>query len=359
MAGRWGSAHVEVDRRTLLRLAALGAVGATVAARPSPASADTFVLGATKPDASNTGVPSGTALTVLNGDLKMVAGRTYQNLDIRGFVIGAARATLVNSRVRGRGTGYIKPGLVNGTATTTGMHLVRCTLVPDFPRFYLNGFDGSNCLLERCDMSAICDGAYVHGDNVQVHGCYLHDFAFFDGSTGTDHANDPAHPGWNHNDGVESLGGSGLEVIGNSIQCYNSRTVGTPQTALQGGYPNANHVNGVTLAPKHGRIPGFRVTDNWLEGGDILLQIPAKGTGFDTGNDGNIARNRCGADQKPLGSGWYVQMGTARGMGTFTGLGTNTFDNLPSVPAALRGQPLVRKTGSYFGTDGFSYAIKK
>jgi hypothetical protein len=359
MNGPLSRAREAVDRRTLLRLAGLSAASAAALARPWPASAADFVLGVTKPDASNAGVPSGTTLTVLNGDLTMVAGRTYQKLDIHGFVIGAANATLINSRVRGRGTGYIKPGLVNGTASTTGMHLLNCTLMPDFPRFYLNGFYGANCLLERCDISAICDGAYVRGDNVQVRGCYMHDFAFFDGSTGTDHANDSAHPGWNHNDGVETLGGSGLEVIGNNIQCYNSRVVGTPQTLLTGGYPNANHVNAVTITPKYGRIPGFKVTDNWFEGGDILLQMPAKGTGYDTGNNGDIARNRCGADQKPLSSGWYVQMGSARGIGTFTGLGTNIFDDLPSVPTARRGKPLVPKTGTYLGTDGFTYAIKK
>jgi hypothetical protein len=155
------------------------------------------------------------------------------------------------------------------------------------------------------------------------------------------------------------MGGAGLEVIGNSIQCYNSHTVGTPQTLLNNGYPSYNHVNAVTLTPKYSHIAGFKFTDNWLEGGDILLQMPRKGTGYDTGNNGDIARNRCGADQHPTSSGWYVQLSAPQGIGTFTGLGTNTFDNLPSVPTALRGKPLVKKTNSYFGTNGFTYAIKK
>jgi hypothetical protein len=72
-------------------------------------------------------VPVGSVLTVLNGDLRMVAGQTYCNLDIRGFVVGAADATLLNSSVRGRGTGFVKAGLVNGTATTTGIRISRCT----------------------------------------------------------------------------------------------------------------------------------------------------------------------------------------------------------------------------------------
>src|SRR5262249_12432786 len=162
---------------------------------------------------------------------------------------------------------------------------------------------------------------------------------------------------WNHNDGVECLGGAGLEIIGTSIQCYNSRTVGTPQSLAKGGYPNANHVNGITLTPKYGRVSGFKVSDNWLEGGDLLFEMPTKGTGYDTGNNGEIARNRCGADQKPLSSGWYVQMSAPRGIGSFTGLGTSTYDDLPSVPAARRGKPLAQKTGTYLGTDGFTYAI--
>ena len=169
-----------------------------------------FTLGTTKPWGSNSGVAAGSTLTVVNGDLNMVAGRTYQNLDIHGFVNGAAGATLLNSRVRGRGTGYISAGLVNGNANTVGMRISGCTLLPDVSRYFLNGFNGFNCLIERCDISNVVDAIHATGDNVLVHGNYIHDFSFFDGSTGTDHASDAVHPGWTHNDAIQHMGGSGM-----------------------------------------------------------------------------------------------------------------------------------------------------
>jgi hypothetical protein len=347
-----------ITRRAALALAITAVpAGLSLFAPGSAAAADDFVLGATKPSSANTGVPAGTTLTVVNGDLTMQPGRTYQNLDIRGFVSGAGNAVLLNSIVRGRGTGYIRPGLVNGGSGTAGMRISRCTLLPTVPRYFLNGFNGYNCIIDRCDIMHVVDGVHSVGDNTKVYGSYFHDFAFFDGSTGSDHKNDPVHPGWNHTDGIECMGGAYMEFIGNNVQCYISRTVGTPNTALNGGYPKGNYTNGITLAPKASRVRDFKVTDNWLEGGDVLLQIPAKGTGFDNGNNGQIARNRYGADQKPRSSGKRSQMWSAYGTGTFTGLTTNIFDNVLSVPLALRGKPLVAQAGSGTGTPGMNYWI--
>lgn len=52
------------------------------------------------PDASNTGVPVGTALTVVNGSYTVPAGATATGLDVSGSVILGAGAKLTNSRVR-------------------------------------------------------------------------------------------------------------------------------------------------------------------------------------------------------------------------------------------------------------------
>ena len=128
---------------------------------------------------------------------------------------------------------------------------------------------------------------------------------------------------------------------------------------MRGGYPNGNYTNCITLAPKYAAISEFKVNDNWLEGGDVLLQIVAQRTGYDAGNDGAIARNRCGADQKPLSSGRYMQMRAPTGLGTYSGLHSNVFDHLPSVPSALRGKPLVPKGGSNTGPTDFDYSIMK
>ncbi len=87
----------------LARAPARGAQAATVAP-PSPP----IVLSGDQPGPSNTGVPAGTALTVMNGDLTITtAGATYSNLDIHGYVvIKAPNVTVKNSIIRG-GTGTV------------------------------------------------------------------------------------------------------------------------------------------------------------------------------------------------------------------------------------------------------------
>lgn len=345
-----------LSRRTLLTLGALVVpAGAGLAWWLAASGSTDFVLGVTRPDASNTGVAPGTRLTVVDGDLTMSTGQTYHDLDIHGFVHGAPAASLINSRVRGRGTGYLAPGLVNGGAGTSGMRISRCTLKPDVPRFFLNGFDGSHCVIDRCDISEVCDGIHSTSDDTVVLGSYLHDFSFFDGSTGSDHADDPFHPGWAHVDGLQALGGRSLRFVGNTVRMYISRAVGTPQTALAGGYPDGNYGNGVTISPRLGRVSGFDISRNWFSGGDVVLQVVAANAGFDNSNDGTIAGNRCGTDQKPLASGRTVQMRAAAGLGTFTGLSTNVFDDSPAVPVDLRGQPL--KSQSADSTTSFSFSL--
>lgn len=52
------------------------------------------------PNASNTGVPAGTVLTIVNGNYTVAAGVTASGLDIRGSVVLMSGATLKNSLVR-------------------------------------------------------------------------------------------------------------------------------------------------------------------------------------------------------------------------------------------------------------------
>ena len=60
--------------------------------------------------------------------------------------------------------------------------------------------------------------------------------------------------------------------------------------------------------------------------------------------------------EKPLGSGKVIQMRSSSGMGSYSGVSSNTFDNVSSVPAAQRGKGLI---GSGTGTPGLSYAFVK
>src|SRR2546427_3410110 len=55
----------------------------------------------TYPDATNTGVPAGTALTVVNGDVTIsTAGMIYENKDVRGCItVNAANVIIRKSKV--------------------------------------------------------------------------------------------------------------------------------------------------------------------------------------------------------------------------------------------------------------------
>ncbi len=147
------------------------------------------------PDATNTGVPSGTTLTASGTIDVTVDGTIIENLDITGRIqVDANNVTIRNCRIT---SGDYYPLLNNGTnllvedceiaGTSTA---VTCCI----------GF--TNYTARRCNLHGSADGLKADS-TVVIEDCYIHDLAT-DATT--------------HNDGTQTTGGSDVTIRHNTYQ---------------------------------------------------------------------------------------------------------------------------------------------
>lgn len=319
-----------------------------------------FILGITRPNATNTGFDATLLDGTLTGDQNIkTAGTTISNKRIEGYVlINAANVTLQNCQIVGRDVGYVgASGLVQ--CNSTGAFLNRCTIQPAYPRYFLNGVSGAGYRAYRCNISDTCDAIAMKGDNCVAEGCYLHDLSFFDGKNtlngnGSEHATDSRFPGWTHNDGVQIYGFSGNRVEGCNILGYFSTTSGTYRTAMVDGcstgnnngriFPSKNYAHGVFVSPTNAVLNNVIIRNNWIDGGEVCIQASLQSRGFDSGNSVVIDGNRLGCDQKPGYTGnpanAFTLISVIDSLGTFTVV-NNLYDAATTVPSSLQGQPLA------------------
>jgi hypothetical protein len=213
-----------------------------------------IVLSGDQPGPGNTGVPAGTALTVMNGDLTITtAGATYSGLDIHGFVsVQAPNVTIKNSIIRG-GVAQSDIGLVNDTdASATNFLIEDSELVPMDPSVQIDGVKGWNYTALRLDIHGTTDGAKMYGPNATLESSYIHGLVTY--------AHDPDQGGkQSHNDGVQILSGSNLKIIGNTI-------VGGTNTA-------------VMITQDHGTTNNVLIGRNWISGGACSINMTPKPLG--------------------------------------------------------------------------------
>ncbi len=234
-----------------------------------------------KPDATNTGVPSGTQLAVVNGnqtyatDNQVITGK-----DIHGAVIITGKnVTLKNSIVRGDGSIasqctastqhnssviWVQNG---GSATISDVEVA-----PDLVTTCLDGVWALNATLLRVNVHGAVDGVKAY-DNVTIQDSYIHDMTYF--------ASQPGGQGQTHNDGVQSYQCNvNILVKHNNIDLSN----------VAGG--NANYQitqdNGI-------RCSNIVIDDNWLDGGGCTINIAHKVLANLTGV--SLTNNRFGRHQ--------------------------------------------------------------
>ncbi len=268
------------------------------------------VVGVTKPGRDNTGVPTGTVLSRLNGNqiidaawmaahpTGMPAGAgagIMQNQDIYGTVsIRVPNFTLRRSIVRGKQT---QPGLewialVNVTVgSSTGSPVdVRSTVViedseiaPTYPSSGTTGVYGYNFTARRLDIHHTVDGFGIWWfTNLEAN--WVHDLTYFD--------EDGGHTNGTHNDCVQlhavskgpGAGGSGgrNRIVGNRFQAFIAQDAGTPatqaRTQLCVPTPGAGWDHQAMSAFMINKNVSNTVTDNWIEGGFVPVN------GLDLGN---------------------------------------------------------------------------
>jgi hypothetical protein len=190
---------------------------------PAPAPSTSTAAGGA-PNATNTGVPAGTTLTRVDGNLHIKTSGTYSGLDVYGTVyIEAPDVTVKNSIIRGSSSPSTSQGLVNNyTASATNFVLQDSELVPAVSSMWFDGVQGSNITLRRVNIHGVQDGMKVMGDNVTIQDSWIHGLVLWP---------DPNKPGqYIHDDGVQVLGGKNIHISGNTIEGGNNSALQVTQT---------------------------------------------------------------------------------------------------------------------------------
>ena len=221
---------------------------------PLPPTPDMAMLapGTVKPDASNTGVPPGTPLRVVVGDLDVTTpGTVIDSIDLRGFLrVKAANVTVSRSIIRG-GPAVRVEGVVTVTPAATNFVITDSEVYPSSPSVMLDGIKGANFTARRINVHGGVDNIKVHGSNVLIESSYLHDQEFY--------ASDPLQNGGaTHNDALQILGGDRISVVGNTL--LGSRDLNAAVQVTQ------------DFAP----VTRLELLKNWIDGGGCSVNINHK-----------------------------------------------------------------------------------
>lgn len=317
--------------------ATLGAwVGlAPVTPPPGPPAPGTY-----KPDATTTGVPSGTTLTVVNQDYTITTpGTVLDSLDIHGRIyVRAANATIKNCRVRGnaatQAASYSPPPATKDSALIDCNHVAvsncliqDCELADDFPNPWLDGIIGHDYTARRCNIHSVVDGCGIYNSNsghttdlanVTLEACYIHDLNYII-------HNWDIYDYHTHNDGIQIQGNGGVSIIGNTIQDLqnpNTITLTVPQWYVEHLKTGTLHAKGATytytldsnvligarspyypamtgqaigFTPNVSYIKNVTIDKNWLDGG--AQSITAVPNSFGLSGGIVITNNKFGRNQ--------------------------------------------------------------
>ena len=225
------------------------------ASLPSPAPAALLAPGTVKPDAGNTGVPSGTPLRVVVGDMEVTtAGAVIDGIDLRGFLrVKAPNVTVTRSIIRG-GPAVRVEGVVTVSPAATNFVIQDSEVYPSSPSVMLDGIKGGNFTARRVHVHGGVDNIKVHGSNVLIEASYLHHQDYY--------ASDPLQRGGpTHNDALQILGGDRISVVGNTLVSHRDLNAAVQVTQ--------------DFAP----ITRLELLKNWIDGGGCSVNINHKKLG--------------------------------------------------------------------------------
>lgn len=227
----------------------------TVPSNPTAPSEPTTPSEPTAPSNSSVGVPAGTKLTKVYGDVKITtAGTVLQNVDVEGYVkVAADNVTIKNSIIRGGETATASRALIMDWSDAKNLVVKDTTLVPRNPSVWLDGISGKDFTAERVDISGVVDAVKVIGSGVTVKDCLLHD-AYYR-SSGVSYQSD----GSTHNDGVQVEGGGNLVISGTRISGFHNAAIMVTQNAA--------------------KITGLTISGNTLADGGCTVNLAEKGKG--------------------------------------------------------------------------------
>lgn len=226
------------------------AVPSPTASRLGPAAAESRV----KPSSDTVGVPSGTVLTIHQGNLVITEpGTVIDGLDIRGFVeIKAPDVTVRRSVIRGGVATWLRGVVQNNDPTAVRFTLEDSEVRPAYPSVWLTGVKGANFTMRRVEVDGgVVDGVMVSGDHVRIEESYIHDLVSY--------AVDPTHPDGSHNDGVQVVAGSDITITGNTI------VAGSGQNSV------------LQVTQDLAATTGLTFSGNWVDGGTCSVKLTEQG----------------------------------------------------------------------------------
>jgi hypothetical protein len=263
-----GYAHVTLDMSKADRKVTLHNSSATVAltvrfANYTVDRSATAVSAPTsgRPAAGNTGVPTGTKLSVHEGDLVIDKPNTVIDAkEIRGIVwVRASNVVIKRSLITGRHT---STDLALVMVQSGSVRIEDTEMYAKSPNAHIRGIIGSNFTLLRTDVHNVIDQMVITGDNVTVQSSWLHGNLHY--------KSDPNYGGTpSHDDNAQISIGNNIKFLGNTMEGSHSASLMVTQDRgpvrnLQfiGNYV-ANGGCGLNLAEKkHGAMTGFVIKDN-------------------------------------------------------------------------------------------------
>ncbi|WP_258724067.1 hypothetical protein [Cellulomonas sp. NS3] len=278
-AGKVTVYNLEASVRVALSVASFEVPGTTPAPTPKPTATATPTPTATpKPTATptpapaqpqfataaSTGVPAGTALKVVTGDLVVTTpGAVVDAVDVRGFIkVKAPNVTIKRSIVRGRPLTGSFALITNDTGaypfTVEDSELIATEASP-----WINGIIGHNFTVRRTEIANVIDSVHITGSNVVLENSWLHGNLFY--------AQDPNQKGGpSHADSIQIQGGSNMTFRGNTIDGAYSSAMQTTQdrAAVSNVTVTGNKIDGggcsinIAIGSTYGAIKGFNASNN-------------------------------------------------------------------------------------------------
>lgn len=283
-------------------------------------------VGSYEPDDLTTGVPAGTVLTpVTTSNTTYTTAQTIDRVEFFGKVsVGGADIKFTRCVFHG------KPNDPDGNCVSlTSAAALRvvfedCTFIPVPGAPAMNGINGHDFTLRRCEIANVVDAVDPYNTNLKdadsgvvLEACWIHDPAYY---TPDSHADNQTH-----NDGVQAQGVHKVTMRGCSFWGYYGSVGSNPEVAgknLMSPTP-AIRTDGTTVdffdltalllnsTASLGTTQQHTFTDNWVRGFVCPLNLSGAGVGV---NLGTFQRNRFDGNSRvtSLGGGvtgpWTILM---------------------------------------------------
>ena len=206
------------------------------------------------PGASNTGVPPGTELSVVSGDLVIKEdGTVIDSVDVHGYVrVQANNVTIKRSIIRGGAQATRSNALVAAWWNYKNIIVEDSTLVAANAGYHIDGLSGSNITGRRLNIYGVVDPIKVIGGPFKLTDSWVHDTLHYEP--------DPNQSdGKTHDDSVQIEGGTNIVLDGNRFEDA--------------------HNAAIMVTQNHSVTANVTISNNYLSHGACAVNVTQSGLG--------------------------------------------------------------------------------